>query len=734
MSRLMRFLNNLCLLLLLGATAAWAGYTADIDALVKKAEPRTPAPVLPAAAPVTRDLYRKTGESLFAASLKNTADYYIKQTPPYNNAGFHVDNALWLARMYRVSGNDTYADQAVKCLVQLQKLLANPPEDKSHLGLGWHQTIDLWHIEQYLKGHAAYTPQTAQLVRQLAQYALPAFPEGREEYGAFNRSFHLAVSAEALLALNPNVPDAAKFRKYCETIWSYWWQFRDQDESTDHYTALWFRYLLTWIELRKCENEFWADAGVKKMMERYLYYVTPMGAFPHVSDSTGWNVTWGHWVYIFEACATHYKDGRYKWAAHRLYEYGSTRIEKLGSWAYTGEEACWSLLNAYDAADETIAEKPREKAVAMLMRHASTMVTMDEVRKGRQFLFLSQEMGPDKLLFYGGSHKDAMSLMVDIVGDAGHSHARRPALLALTDQQSVLLMGLGYMDRNPEDHDMAQLSDYDGYPYDNTPYHIKSTNNLVQGATATDCGPVGYGMARVGNYMGYPATCDREVIFIKNVGVLVKDTVTLTLDLKLRWGQLYRVRNLGPDYGANWANTYLGEWVPLRGLGKNAGVLTRWRNTPRDLLLYYLPSPRGTLEVVDERAEDKTSPLPLRVQYTLRQTTAPNAPIHTATLLLPHAPGPGKPLADGVKVLANTADVTALEFTDETGDRHLLALNRKGGTLTIPGVLVTNGYLAYARKKGNDVVAAALYNGDKLTAWGKDAAKLAPKAKTETVP
>lgn len=732
MSRSMRCLNSLLALLLLGASAAWAGYTADIPAVVNKAEARTPAPTIPTSAPVTREMYRQTAESLFVG-MKGTAEYWLKQPKPYPNMGFHLDNGLWYARMYKLTGDDAYAQQAAKCLEHAHKLLVEPPAD-ANARPSEPNVIDLYFLERMLKGNAAYTPQHAQWAREIAVKAVPRFPEGTEEYGVHNRTFGRALIGETLLALVPDAPDAAKWRKYCDTIWYEFWQYRDQEESTDHYTALWFRFLLEWIQVRNCEREFWADAGVKKMMERYLYQVTPMGAFGHYSDSTGWNVTWGHWVYIFEACAAHYQDGRFKWAAHRLYDYGSNRIEKLASWGYTGEEACWSLLNAYGVADDAIKEQPREYEVATLMRHAATQRPQPEIARTHQFLDLAATMMPDKLVFYGGSDPNAMSMMVDVVGDAGHSHARRPAIMALTDRGSVLLMSVGYMDRNAEDHDMAQISDYDGYPYDNTPYHIKSTNNQVLEASSADLGPVGYGMARIGNYMGYPAICTREVVFIKNVGVLAKDTVNFTLDLKLRWGQLYRVRNLGPDFGPNWANTYLGEWIPLRGLGKNAPVLTRWRNTPRDLLIYYLPGPQGTLEVVDESPDDKTCVLPLRVQYTYRQTTAPNTPICSTTLLLPHAPGPGKPLADKVKVIADTPDVTAIEFTDDTGDRHLLALNHKGGMLTIPNVLTTNGAVAYARLHGNVVVAAGLLNGTKLTAWGKEAAKLALPAKNNIIP
>jgi hypothetical protein len=713
------------IVLLLAASVAWAGYTADLGELVKKAEPWTPQTIT-SSEPVTKAAYQKTLVDFFTPKLAQSA-YYLAQPKPYPNMSFNIQYALWLARGYKADGQQEMANKAVGYVEHAYRLIAEPQTDTRNTVPGWLEAVDLYYVDKWLAGNPAYTPQAAKHLRAIALKGVPNCPEATLEYGAFNRSFHAALAGEALLKLVPNAPDADKWRKYCDTIWNYWWQFRDQDESTDHYTALWFRYLLMWVEMRGVEKEFWADPGIKQLMERYLAQVFPLGAFPNYSDSTGWNVTWGHWIHIFEACATHYRDGRYKWAAHRLYNYGSNRIEKLNSWSYTGDEAVWSIWNALDVADDAIAEKPRDGQVILTMRHKATMRPWPEIQKTHQFLELSNDMVPDKMLFYSGSDPDALSLMVDVVGDAGHSHARRPALLALTDHQSALLISLGYMERRAEDHNMAQVSDYDGYPYDSTEYHMKNANNLVQAVSAKDLGPIGYGRVQVGNYMGYPATCARDIVFIKNVGVVVKDTLDVTVDLTLRWGQLYRVRNLGPDFAPNWANTYLGPWVPLRGLGPNAGVYTRWKNSPRDLLVYYLPDAKGALEVVDDGKVDKTIAEPLRLQYTLRQPAGPNAPVCGATLLLPHAPGPGKPLADKVRTLRHDPQCTVLEFTGEDGDTHLIALNRTGAPIKIANVLATDAQVAYARKRGQTITAAALQGGKQLIAYGKDVTAMTGK-------
>ncbi|MHB9024135.1 MAG: hypothetical protein ACYC7E_08155 [Armatimonadota bacterium] len=721
----------LTMLLLVAMSFAAAKLGEDLAALVKKAEPWPAAITIQRNDAVTKDAYLRTA-SVFIQGVNNSAAYYLKQPKPYANMGFNIDNARWLAFSYAQTNDEGYAKLAAGFVEHAHRLIVEPQTDKVNTAPGWLTIVDLYFIDKWLQNSPAYTAQHKQWARAIALRAAPSFPDKQVEYGSFNRSFHGALTGEALLALVPTAPDAPKWRKFVDTVWGQWWKYRNQDESTDHYTALWFRYLLMWVEIRGGEKEFWADPGVKKLMERYLYHVFPMGAFPHYSDSCGWNVTWGHWVHIFEACATHYKDGRFKWAAHRIYDYGVNRIEKLGSWSYTGEEAGWSLLKAYAIADDTIQEKPREFDVALLVRHKVVQRSEQERMATRQTFDLLPEMAPDKLVFYGGSDRDALSLLVDAVDQSGHSHNRRPTMLALADHQSVLVMSLGYMDRRPEDHNMPLLFDTEGYPYDNTPYHNKNSNNLLKEAIVVDLGAVGYGKLRIENFHGYPAGIEREIVFIKNAGVVIKDTLAIGLDLETRWGPLYRARNLGPDYGANWVNTYLGEWVPLRGLGVNAAVYTRWRNSPRDLLIYFLPEKGANLLVMDESGKDTTLPLPLRVQYVLRELMKKDLPQSSTTLLLPHAPGNGKPFADSVRILLNDPLRTVFQFTDANGATNLVVLNRSGQPISAAN-LTTDAKVACVQTQGGRV-SVALYGGAKLTVGDKDLAKLAPGPKTNVVP
>ncbi|HEY3377046.1 MAG TPA: hypothetical protein VGL77_06070, partial [Armatimonadota bacterium] len=451
------------------------------------------------------------------------------------------------------------------------------------------------------------------------------------------------------------------------------------------------------------------------------------------------------WVYFLEAAAAQYHDGRFKQAAHRIYNYGINRIQDLDSWGYTGSEAGWSLLDAWAITDDSLGETPREKDVALTQRHTIVQNTDAQQQQTGRHMELFSTWEPDKLVFASGTDKDGLALLLDAVGDADHGHKKPPMTVQLSDHQSVLLMALGYMERLPEDHDRPLVMDFDGYPYDNTVYFNKNTNDTVTGAHVYELGGVGYGTVQMTRYQGYPANFDRDVVFIKNVGVVMKDRVTFTAltgesDIWLRWGSLYRTANVGPDYGNNWINSYLGEWLPVRGSGNpNGAVYAQWHNSKRDLLIYFLPNEAGTMELVDKKQLpdgtnlDSTLPLRWQVQYSIRQTTTANAPVSATTLLLPHSSGPASTLAGGVTVAHDDAQYTVFSFTGEDGALYSVVLNRSGAAVSAGGV-ATDGQMAYVKCVSGTVTNAALYGGTYLTVNGQNVTALAATAKEQLVP
>ncbi len=238
-----RYFSSLALLAL-AAAAALAGYTADIDAVIKLAEP-WPAQITIPHATVTKDTYT----AIYAECYKTVQDYerFLKSPTPYPNMAFHVDNALWNARLYERTGDAKYATLAMRFLGEAHKLLVNPPAEPNARPSS-ELIRSLYWLDRWLRTSAAYGTEQRGWLQAIVAKSCPNFPAGNaEEYGASNRPFRLALIGDCLLKLAPTTPDAARWRAYADTVWNYWWTARDVDESTDHYNALLFRYLLEWI-------------------------------------------------------------------------------------------------------------------------------------------------------------------------------------------------------------------------------------------------------------------------------------------------------------------------------------------------------------------------------------------------------------------------------------------------------------------------------------------------------
>ncbi len=314
-------------------------HVADVKQKIAEREPWPAVSEIPRIEAVTKDMYFKTAGNLFQG-IRDTTEYWLKQPKPYPNMGVYAESASWHAFFYHLTRREEYARTAAKCLQHAHRLIAEPQQDKRNTQPSWLTVVDLYFIERWLQKSPAYTGEHRKWIREIALKAVPSFPAEAVEYGAFNRALHGAITGEALLLLIPDAPDAAKWRAFKEKVWSYGWQFRDTDESTDHYNALWFRYLLQWVEMRGCEAEFWSDPGVKRLFERYLYQVFPMGAFPHYSDSCGWNVSWGHCSRCVSICgsAGARSTGSATWGRTAA-RTGSTRTSARGS-----RSAAWAAM------------------------------------------------------------------------------------------------------------------------------------------------------------------------------------------------------------------------------------------------------------------------------------------------------------------------------------------------------------------------------------------------------
>jgi len=103
------------------------------------------------------------------------------------------------------------------------------------------------------------------------------------------------------------------------------------------------------------QNDFNKDPGMRRLAERYLAEVTPNGAIPGYGDAVGFNTNPSTYIFFFETWATAFRDGRFKWAAHRMFDFFRRHEQDYAQWGNPICDAMDSLMEAYLAADESVA-------------------------------------------------------------------------------------------------------------------------------------------------------------------------------------------------------------------------------------------------------------------------------------------------------------------------------------------------------------------------------------------
>jgi len=137
---------------------------------------------------------------------------------------------------------------------------------------------------------------------------------------------------------------------------------------------------------------------------------------------------------------------------------------------------------------------------------------------------------------------------------------------------------------------------------------------------------------RVRNVDGLPAVYEREIVFVKNRFLATRELLTFEESFPARVAPLWNTRNVGPQVGDHWANTFLPSLVASNGN-------VEMKNPPVDLLVWFAPRPDCRLQVVDRLADDpRAIACPSQVRYLWEGTPAAGETLVFTQLFLPHPP------------------------------------------------------------------------------------------------
>jgi len=549
---------------------------------------------------------------------------------------------------------------------------------------------------------------------------------GAHEYGASNRPAGRAVG---LAAINHWWPDSERheFRAaYAEQVWNDWWKYRDNDENACGYNSHFLKYMALWVEVLGKHEEVYQDPAAKKMIYRYLAQVSPLGVMPHYGDGVGWAGSIGDWIGLFETWGTVYKDGQFRWAAHRLFEYAVEHEEQLWQWGNINYYVMNGLMTALFAADDSIEPVQPKVLCTLTTRKACRFTSREERTKTHYGVAMVEKTIPDKLLLRTGWDLDSTFAMVELNPPMGHGHLDAGSVNCLVSKGSVLLTDTPYLVKGHEFHNCFQArrnNPPDRNWGQSLEAHCRMT--ITPEDVATD-GPNGAARIRIDNYMGEPLTLVRRVLLLGDAGLLVRDTITATGPFDGAIGPAWQTTHVYGKQGFNWANTCQAT-LPVAYIW-DPKYLMQVTNRPWDLLVWFAPREGTKMQVGDVRTD--TSGLVVkekvlwnnfakRVWHRSAASLKAGQSRTFTTVLMPHAPtGDATFLAKGISVPVDVPTAGVVKLTP-SGGTTLWAGANDSGKLVTAGPIQTDAKWFLIRMSGNQVLTHWSAGGKTLKVNGK---------------
>lgn len=170
------------------------------------------------------------------------------------------------------------------------------------------------------------------------------------ERGSMNRAVGFMTSYRPIMKIIGCHRLESKIQALENLILKDFLEYNEPHENAYGYDGLTGIYLLDWLEQMDREDLYQSER-FKAMFERMLQRISPTGITPSFGDWNSYEYTLGFYVAIFEKAASIYRDGRFKWAAHRLFN--CYRLLMENSYETLGND-CYGFAFAHQWADDSV--------------------------------------------------------------------------------------------------------------------------------------------------------------------------------------------------------------------------------------------------------------------------------------------------------------------------------------------------------------------------------------------
>jgi len=551
--------------------------------------------------------------------------------------------------------------------------------------------------------------------------------------GAMHRAQGEGVMKWLAAQWYPDAPEAKAWKDYAQTVWDDFWPYRDIPPNDTGYSFGVLFPLVLGPELMEktpsgqTPKEFFNDPEMKKIWERLMFTVSPDGAVIPYGAHGGWGSTAGERIWMLELAARYTRDGRYRFAAHRLmnyliYQEAPLRTHHILDGPYSTEQ----IALAYLFANESIAPVQPD-ARSMILTHREVLRVNG--KKGAAAYLRNLDPAPDraqiccglictarelpfKLIFRSGWRPGDLFMLVDLFP--------RHEPLNVSGIAGLVRFAVAFTQAFPSKRltdflNMLMVEDLSGTATAVTnpnPNTIDAYYQDVEVPEFSDHALATHAVVRVKDYTGFPMTNQREIFFIKNRFVVVKDVAEFRERFLTRLGPTWQTQRITAA-GPNWLNTYMA--APL------AAEKTNLLHPSYDLLVFHAPQADRRLDVAEiAKPGESYAYAPLRTRYVWQGIVEPGKPVAFTQILLPHSPlQPAAELAAGIKVRLDTPEQTALCVAAEKGREEWIVLNAAGSPLKAD-TLETDAKQLYLDLREGQLARALMIGGSFLARAGKD--------------
>lgn len=454
------------------------------------------------------------------------------------------------------------------------------------------------------------------------------------EWGYHNRTWHRWRDARLMIhfADRLELPVDPRVREYAAWHDRHLVPFGDSTDNSSGYNWSSPGYYLSVHAALDTFDEALRNERFLSTLQRLRDYIAPMGVLPNWGDTSGWMTGGSSAVSMGELLSRLTRDGSFRYVGHRTAEYFYNFMwSDPNQYHMVQDSVAGAFVAAWLHADDSVAPRAPSGASLITRAHRTVDLTPEEqnARPGLAFGRLTEEQIADKAVLKSGNDPYGLWAFVELRETGGHAGILPGNIATLLAHGAALYAGQGYWDTGQGDNNVVWVEDLEGVSGAGAPVRVEVP-------AFADDPALTWLRVRALQYGGLPITATRDILFVKNGALVVRDKLEFHAAMKLRFGPCWHARNLGPQCGEDWFNTWYGGLYST-GLGVGRGVHV-FPNPPWDLLVAFAPRQDCVIEVADRYDENPWRVSPVRMRQSWSGIVNVGEIRTFVSVLLPHVP------------------------------------------------------------------------------------------------